>query len=229
MVRSARANGIAIVIANATCACVSISHVEPADTLGRKVFQVGVESGLQRVPSPYLPYFPFGNSSFRYGLTDTTDVGIRVGYSGLEAHGKFLLTEPSDPKLAISVVPAVGGGWFPGTSGWIAVVNSSVTVLAGIPHLRVNELVGGVRVGSRIMMAPERDGELEVGVSLGYSLRIGEHVGLMPELAIALPVIESSGASANLNTPSPNAPATFANHFIAQFSLGMSFGRQRRR
>lgn len=209
--------------------CVSVSHVQPADTIGKRHFQIGVESAVQRVASPYLPYYPRYDTTFRYGLNDTTDVGVRAGYSGLEGHAKFLLTEPGDPGLAISVLPAIGGGFFPGSSGNVGIVNTSVTMLAGLKHHHGNELVGGVRLGSRVMVAPDHDGDLEVGISVGYNVRIGERFGLMPELALAVPVVESRGAPANLGTPSKYAgdAMPFSDMFIVQLNLAVSFGRQR--
>jgi len=208
--------------------CVSISQVQPADTLGQGHYAMAVETAVQHVASPYLSYYPRYDTAVRYGLTDAIDVGVRVGYSGFEGQAKFLLTAP-DATVALSVLPSIGGGLFPGTSGTIGIVNSSATVLAGIKHHHGNELVGGVRLGNRLMLSPERDGELELGLSVGYSARIGKRFGVMLELAVALPIVESSGASANLGTPSSYAgdAMPLSDRFIAQLNLGVSFGRQR--
>ncbi len=218
-----------VMAALAAAGCPAISNVQTADTLGKQAFQIGLETTAQRVASPYLPYYGFANMSMRYGLTDTTDVGVRLGNAGVEASAKFLLTEPGARELAVSLLPAVGGGVFH-TSRWVEIAESSVTLLAGIP-LRRDELVGGIRLGGRAMLGPRHDGELEAGISLGYSLRVSERFGVFSELAIALPLVESSGSSENLGTPSPHAPnaSSLQNLVIAQFTVALAFGRQRRR
>lgn len=72
---------------------------------------------------------------------------------------------------------------------------------------------------------------LELGASVGYSIRIGERFGILPELAARLPLVQSANASAVFGTPSPLAQdaMSFGNHFMFQFKLGFAFGRQRKR
>lgn len=211
--------------------CASLSQVQTADTLGRKNFQVAVEAGLQRSASPYLPYYPHFDAAFRLGLTDTVDVGVRAGSSGLEFQGKFLLTTPGEPRVAISLAPTVAGGLLPGAASTLVVLNAAAPLLIGIKQDNGNELVFGPRLQTRFMLAPSRAASLEAGLSVGYSIRIGERFAVLPELAASLPLAQTAGASALLGTPSPFAPdgLSFGNHFMVQFKVGFAFGRQRQR
>ena len=210
--------------------CASLSTVQTADTLGKKNFQIAFEAGVQRSPSPYLPYYPHFDAAFRLGITDTIDVGARVGYSGLELQGKFLLTRPGDPRLAISLAPALGGGLLPGAASSLVMVNVAVPLLIGLKQDNGNEFVFGPRLQGRFMASPSQAASLELGLSAGYSIRIGKKFGILPELAAALPLVQSVGASALLGTPSPFAEnaISFGNHFMLQFKVGFAFGSQRR-
>lgn len=209
--------------------CASISSVQTADTLGARNWQVAVESGLQRVASPYLPVYPHFDASFRYGLTRKADLGVRFGYSGLELQGKFLLTRPENAVLAISLAPSTGGATVPGTGPIVVIFNTALPVLVGLKHAKTNELVLGARLQGRVAVAPAQAAVLEAGVSVGYSLRIGERFGIFPEVAATIPLVQSGDASALLGTPSPHAEQTFINLFTVQAKLGFSFGRQRSR
>ena len=211
--------------------CASLSHVQTADTLGKKNFQIAVEAGLQRSPSPYLPYYPHFDATARLGLTDTIDVGVRVGYSGLEFQGKFLLTEPGHPRLAISLAPTVSGGLIPGAASTLVMFNAAAPLLIGLKQDNGNEFVFGPRLQTRFMLAPSQAAALELGLSVGYSIRIGQKFAILPEFAAALPLVQSTGAQALLGTPSPFAPdaMSFGNHFMFQFKVGFAFGRQRQR
>lgn len=89
----------------------------------------------------------------------------------------------------------------------------------------------GPRLQTRLMASPSQAAALELGLSVGYSIRIGRKFGILPELAAALPLVQSMGASALLGTPSPFAPdaLSFGNHFMLQFKVGFVFGGQRKR
>src|SRR5207248_355975 len=69
----------------------------------------------------------------RYGVTDTVDLGGRVGSTGLELDGKFQLTDPHSAGTVVSLAPSVAG--FALSLGTDSVTSFGVNlpVLIGIP------------------------------------------------------------------------------------------------
>ncbi len=223
--RSAPAIAVWLVAASG---CASISSVQTADTLGRGNWQVAVESGAQRSASVYLPVYPHFDAAFRYGLAERVDVGARLGYSGLELHGKFLLTRPGDERFAVSLAPLTGGATIPGSGPVVVIAHTALPLLVGFKQRGGHELVLGARVQGRVAIAPANAAIFEGGVSVGYSIRLGERFGLFPELAAMLPIVQTADASALLGTPDPRFRG-FGDLFLVQAKLGVSFGRQRAR
>lgn len=80
--------------------------VQRAQTVGAKNWEISIEPGAMLLPgSGKLPTL---NGAFRYGLTDRIDIGARAGTALMGASGKFLLTPPAHPWLALSVAPSFG-------------------------------------------------------------------------------------------------------------------------
>jgi hypothetical protein len=207
--------------------CASIGAVQTADTLGKGNLQVALEPGAQisiaTRGTPGSFGYPHPDVSLRYGLSDRIDLGGRIGYSMLELQGKFLLTQPGAPGLVASLAPTVGGLAVPAGGSNVGLLSFALPVLLGIKHLQGNELTFGVRLQG-LLVAAGSSGHgsasvfgLGAGASVGYSLRLGERFGLIPEVAVLYPltVVGTSGGAAGLGSA------------IVQFKLGVVYGRQR--
>jgi len=213
--------------------CVSISHVQTADTLGQGKSQFAVEpgaggtavfSGGEAVDSDVYPHVDL---AYRYGVTDTLDLGVRFGSSLLELQGKILLTDPADPDRAISLAPSVMGFFFGSGGDNVNYVNVALPVLIGFKTGNGSELVLGPRVtGTSIAIGSRGDtgrvSVLSLGTSVGYALRVSEGFRLLPEVAVLFPLVGNLSSS---NTDS-DVVAGFAGGFV-QFKLGFLFGRGR--
>ncbi len=175
--------------------CASISSVQTADTLGTGRLQVAVEPGVWGgTSSQGTRLLPHVDAAVRYGVTEKVDVGVRAGSSFLELGAKFLVTQPGDPRLAVSLAPAVGGMIGPlsdGTGGPSRLggfLNLALPVLVGFKTAGGSEFVLGPRAHGLFTFGSTPSMALGVGMSVGFMWRLGERVGLMPEVSVVAPV-----------------------------------------
>jgi hypothetical protein len=179
--------------------CVSLSSVQPADTLGRGRLQVGLEpglSGLAEARTPLLPQ-PVADVSLRYGAFERLDLGARLGQAGLELSTKVLLTPRRWPVL-VSLAPAVNGSLIiSGTPPAVAgqVFSGALPVLIGV-RLSSHQLVLGVRAQALAVVPSDATQPslraLLVGGSVGVALRVSRAVAVMPELAVMPAVLKTA-------------------------------------
>lgn len=184
-------HAIAVLAAVVLSACVSVSSVQRADTLGAGNLQVGVEPGAiaQQVSVPglfyqgvrtYLPG-PHLDASLRMGLTDRIDLGVRAGFSGVELQSKFMLTDPG-ARFTVSLAPTAGG-----SPAWLT---AALPVLVGI-NFGLHQLVLGARVQGTWTFpdgVSATNRAVAVGGSLGLAFHVSERLTILPELALAAPV-----------------------------------------
>ncbi|MCA3014885.1 MAG: hypothetical protein INH41_21070 [Myxococcaceae bacterium] len=220
--------------------CASIGNVQRADTLGRGNYQVGLEPGVQAIVTQAgaAPY-PHLDASFRYGITDGIDLGLRGGWSFLEAQGKFLLTKPTDPKLAISLAPTVGGIAVGAAGATVGLLNFSVPLLIGLKgEPRQFSRLGGMVAGNELVIGPRLQGYylfgssagsgsagalvLAPGVTLGYAIQVSETLCILPELAIVVPAFATAGA-----TSIPGQSGFGIGGALVQLKLGILIGKGR--
>jgi hypothetical protein len=175
--------------------CASVGGVQTANTGGRGTLEIGVEPGVQLLGgSPGVQLYPHLDAAVRYGVTDKLDVGLRAGWSGLEAQTKYMLTDPAHTALAISVAPSLGGVILTSNSANLDVLGGILTaatpVLFGVgigPH----QLVLGLRSQHFMFIGGASTGPvyvLAVGGSLGFAVRFSDTLTLLPELAAVWPV-----------------------------------------
>ena len=224
--------------------CLSMGTMQTASTLGKGNFQISAEAGAYGFSVPksgagggngaaspeVVPHF---DVSFRYGLSDRVDIGVRTGWSLLELQAKFLFTNPANDRLAISLAPTLGG-IFLGTSSsggmptTLSYFNLGLPLLVGIKHFRANELVFGPRLNHMLVSLSDSTGSAAVylfgiGGSVGYAFSIGEVFKILPELAFNVPVAASATTGR-----STIAGAGFGG-VIWQLKVGLMFGRSGKR
>ncbi|MBL8940432.1 MAG: hypothetical protein JNM69_38150 [Archangium sp.] len=208
--------------------CASVGNVQRADTVGKGNVQASIEPGVQAVGAggTFVPY-PHLDGSVRYGVTESIDLGLRAGWSFLEAQAKFLLTKPGDPKLAVSIAPTFGGIALGLGSASIGSLHFAAPVLIGI-KFGANELVLGPRLQGYYVFAGSSSTSgggvlvLGPGATVGVALGLGDRVTLMPEIGFAVPLIGSVSSIGGATTG-----GTGLGGFLGQFKLGIMFGKQR--
>ncbi len=210
-------------------ACASVGGVQLAETVGKGNLQIAVEPGVQVLGGlPVLQVYPHLDAAVRYGFTDQLDLGLRAGWSFLEAQAKWMLTEPKRGGLIFSVAPTLGGMVV--TSGETSLsgfLNAATPVLLGIP-IGADELVLGVRsqhlvfVGGGSLIPTY---SLGVGGSVGFALRFSDTLTLLPEVAAVWPVY---GGQPVTRSDGTNADFAYgaAQVGIFQFKLGFLLDRR---
>jgi hypothetical protein len=203
--------------------CASFSSVQTADTLGRGRIQAAVEPGLWGAVSTQGPgVIPHVDGAVRFGVSDRVDLGVRAGMSFLEFQSKFQFTEPSNPLVAVSIAPTLGGLFTNGSSDGSAagILNVALPVLIGV-KFGGNQLVLGPRAqGFFIFANGNAVPIIAVGSSVGFMWRLTDNFGLMPEVAVLAPVVGANEAAMlfrGLNTGGA----------FVQFKVGILFGRMR--
>jgi hypothetical protein len=182
--------------------------------------QAAVEPGLWGSATPGgVEALPHIDASVRVGVTDRLDLGVRAGSSLLGLEAKVLLTEPQDPRLAVSLVPGAGGGFVADTGiGPAGVLGLELPVLVGFKVAGGSELVLGPRVMGLVLFSgqPVR-GALLLGTSVGFSWQVTEGFALMPEVALLAPVMGRENTSQMLSGLNPSG-------VFGSFKLGVIFG-----
>lgn len=215
--------------------CASIGNVQMADTLGKGHVQVGIEPGMQALAAMGAGagtqpiYYPHFDASVRFGVTEGIDLGVRGGWSFLEAQGKFLFTRPGDPHLAVSLAPTVGGmaiGLGGSSGAALGLINIGLPVLVGIKVPGGSEFVIGPRLQNLVAFAGASGAGgtlyfLSGGGSLGFAWRITDTFALMPEAAVVFPIFGSGGTSSAFGAQ-PGLGT-----FVFQFKVGLLIGRMR--
>ncbi len=176
-------------------ACASVGSVQTANTVGRGNLQIAAEPGVQFLGGkPGLQLYPHLDVAVRYGFTDRLDLGLRAGWSFLEAQAKYLLTAPENTRLAISFAPSVGGVVLTSSSVTVdtlgGILGASTPVLFGI-GIGAHQLVLGVRSQQFIFIGGPSTKPvylLAAGGSVGFALRFSDALTLLPELAAVWPV-----------------------------------------
>lgn len=217
----------AILLACSTMGCSAVGMVQTAQTLGKGGWEVSVDpgvNGLFIVPPPG----PVLHGSFRYGVTDSVDLGGRVGTTFIEFQSKFLLTPPEHPVIAVSIAPAVGVMFGFVALGGVPMMHATLPVLIGFkfgPH----ELTLGPRL-QNVLFLGDTDADasayiLSGGASLGFAAQVTEKFRILPEFSVSTPfTIGTFGGQENANF----IPFNIGLHTYS-FNLGFQFGSPRKK
>lgn len=203
--------------------------MQTADTLGEGRIQVALEPGVWGVTS--LAEDVEGGAithldlAVRYGVSDTVDIGARVGSSLIEVQSKFLLTDVEDPAKAISLAPALSGILAGGGDAAGGYTTVTLPVLIGFKTSGGSELVLGPRLTDTFFFSAGEGGGvaniLSAGASIGYAARIGKGFRLMPEVAVLVPLVGTLASASDSDVTAGFSGGIF------QIKLGFLFGEGR--
>jgi len=225
--------------------CATAGTFQTASTVGEDNFQLGVEPSIVGISGSgdltaltsagdetgsASGYFPTASISARYGITDTSEIGGRLGPGGLELLTKFQFTDPDSDGAVISLAPSIsgfvaGGG---GVSGGL--VNVVVPLLIGMPSGESNELVLGPKVVDTIVFADDNGSNSRahivwVGSTVGYSAQLGDRLKLLPEFGLLYPAV--GWASASGDGESDSGSGALGGFVTWQAGLGFLIGQTR--
>ncbi len=184
--------------------CIAHGPMQRADTIGEGNFQFAAEPGIMGAAAGGTSLFvPAFDISARYGVSDRVDLGVRLGSTGYELMGKFMLNDPNS-DMPISIAPnaaAIGAG---GGGAGAFFIYGNVPVLIGIP-MGQNQLVlgPGIQVAAGGAGGGGTGGGAAIGfqpnLTTGFNLRVADGLQLHPELYLGLPLgaaIGTGGGSA---------------------------------
>lgn len=201
--------------------CATLGTFQSAETLGQGAWELGIEPSMWgAVSGEGSALYPHAGVSGRVGVTEGVDLGGRVGSSGVEFTTKFALSKPG-ATMPISLAPSFGGMAISAAGSSVSVLALHVPLLFGI-KTGENELVLGPKLHVYSFGA-STGGEAaggalwSLGGSLGYALRLGPTVRLIPELAFAVPTLATG-------TDGAEAAVGITDGALLQIGLGIVIG-----
>ena len=186
---------LAVVALATGCA---ISAGQTARTNGQGNVQVGVEPGvLGAAAGGTAAVAPAMNVAVRYGVSDTMDLGGRIGTNGLEFQTKFQVTE--DDGVIISPAPSVELWFFAAGGAGGGFLGVPVPLLIDVP-VGDNALVIGPRVHPRLAFGAGGGAAASVftlsgGTTIGYAAKTSEGLKIFPELGFEIPLVAAAAAA----------------------------------
>ena len=200
--------------------------VQTAQTVGQGGYELSLDPGVNAYFNPSTAgAYPMGHVAFRYGVTDRVDLGVRLGSSLAEVQTKFLLTDPANETIAVSLAPAAGALFTFGFNG----INIVLPLLIGFkfgPH----ELTLGPRLQNGFVFAPDLSAQsrfnlFNAGLSLGFAAPVSEKFRILPELSILKPLAVTPLGGQDSLDGGPIEPETI----LFSANLGFQFGSPRKK
>jgi hypothetical protein len=211
--------------------CPSFTTMGTARTLPEKKGQFYIAPGYMQLSSFQrdtaanksvsigFPTVEFGG---RYGITDRFELGGKAWFFGAELDAKLALLRSERLDSGVNVSLAPGLSYMNFTSGGTGSTHASyawfhLPLLIGFATGGGGELTVGPRVSD--MLVSSNGNTVNVvwlGGSLGYAIRIGEGMRVLPEVTFSYPASASAGG-VTVTELTPKGAAI-------QVNLGLLFG-----
>jgi len=221
---------LAVLATVASPGCATFTALGPARTVdpGESQFYVAPEGmWVKRGGKPLLsPQVELGG---RYGLTERVDVGARIWLPNVELDAQIPRRRAPSPDRGWDLAGAPGLGYLGGFSGsteeytdTLHIFTFSAPLLAGLNVGRGNQVIGSVRVVDQVWTGSGEGATtaniLYLGGSLGFVWKVTHGLRLVPEVALASPLLQSL--------------VDFGTHVgfggaVVQVALGILFGGDR--
>lgn len=208
--------------------CLAVTSMTKADTLGKGNFDFGGDVGLwggavtSSCSQNCNVYLPSANVGGHYGVSDSFDIGGRIGGTLIEVNSKILLTDKSS-NFVLSLGPSLGGIFVGSGDTTVGLASIGIPLFIGY-KLGPHELTISPRVQNLIVFANGNGGgvgyALLPGLSIGFTAHISDFFELTPEAGFVFPVVSS--ATANGTTQSAS---TLGNGVLFNIGIGLHFGR----
>ena len=207
--------------------CASINAAQTANTMGKGGLQIGLEPAVEAFSGSNglgTGYAPRVDLAVRYGVTDSIDIGGKVGSSLAELDGKFQLTDPASQSFVLSLAPSIGGFVFGSAGNTAGAFTAKLPLLIGI-GFGGHQLVLGPTLTDILGEGSDSSGNsavtniFGVGATIGVAFRLSDGFRLMPEFGFMVPVTGTSSG----NGTSTSAGLTSAG-FLWQVGLTFLFG-----
>ncbi|MGV3623733.1 MAG: hypothetical protein ACO1OB_23140 [Archangium sp.] len=231
----------AVLAAMIASGCASTSTMGLARTLNRGAVQgwVAAEGGAN-VPVTANPSstttaavgYPNLEGGVRFGASDNVELGAKLGFNGFGLEGKFALVRPEtmESGLNVSIAPQASflGLAVPGAT--IGNFTAQLPVLFGFDFAG-HELVLGPRLHNQLVFGAVSTGNqiesvnlnlLSAGMTVGFAIKVGSSVRIVPEIALLVPFFAAVGA--NTQGTSSVVAGAGVGGFSLQAGVGFLFG-----
>lgn len=221
--------------------CASTSTMGLARTLNQGAVQgwVAAEGGAN-VPVTTTPGsttttavgYPMLEGGVRFGASDHVELGAKLGFNGIGLEGKFALVRPEtmDNGINVSIAPQASfvGIAVPGAS--IGNFTAQLPVLIGFDFAG-HELVLGPRLHNQFAFGTLSTNNglesvslnlLSAGMTVGFAIKVGASVRIVPEIALLVPFFAAVGA--NTSGTSSVVAGAGVGGFSLQAGVGFLFG-----
>lgn len=172
--------------------CLTVTTGQMAETLGTGHLQMGLEPATWSGTNDYFQTTGEFNLAVRYGVSPRVDVGARVGTAAAELSTKVRLTHPGSRGPIVSIAPDIGLS----SGGPVGLLYLQVPVLLGFPVGSASEIVVAPKLLAWHFLTGRwpwggSGDTLAVGGSLGVALRLAPGFHVLPEVAVAQPLLTS--------------------------------------
>lgn len=205
--------------------CWSASTMGSARTLPRGKVQGFIAPGVVGIGgNGTTNVFPQFEGGIRVGVTDRVELGAKAWLVGFNVDAKIGIVRPASPLNGFNLSVAPGIGLLGGTTnlGYLGSLGAS-----GV-NFYLPLLMGFRFAGHELTLAPKvvdtqwvfnngnsttAENWLFLGSSLGFSIKLGEFVRLIPEVSFLAHVLRFSGGT-----------TVTGNEVIFQGGIGLAFG-----
>jgi hypothetical protein len=178
------------------CGCANVAALQRPNTCGAGNGELAVEVAQQALfNKDSFTSYPMVGLAGRYGVTDSFDMGGRIGPSGFELQAKVMLDSPQS-RYPISLAPSAGMSVVDTGGVALRFYTFAIPLLIGIPLPRGHQIVIAPRVADSIsyISAGTAGGLINV-FSGGGSVGVAFHVWrlwLLPEIGLQAPVTSTA-------------------------------------
>lgn len=205
--------------------CATVGVFQAPQTLGKGRWQVAAELGSQaQAATDAIALYPVFGVTGRYGVSETVDVGARLGPSGLELQGKVMLTPRTG--TVVSLAPSVGGTFAVPSGLVLGSAQAAIPVLIGVPLGPRAQLIFAPRVHDTLLVlfagqAGATVNTVSLGGAIGVAIPI-KRLQLIPDVGFLAPI-----ATTTWRSDLPPGTAWVQGRWTFQANLTVTFGSAR--
>ena len=177
--------------------CASVGVFQQAETLGKGRWQLAAELSSQaQAGHDSLSLYPAFGVAFRYGLTDSFDLGAMLGPSGVEAQAKVMLKKSG---VIVSLAPLIGGTFNMPNGLIFGTGQLALPVLIGINLSERVQLIFAPRAhdGLIVLSAGQAGGTVNtfsLGGAVGVSVKV-KRFQFIPDVGFLAPIATTTWRS----------------------------------
>ena len=189
-------------VATLAAGCPTMSSMQSARTLDADQSRFIIAPEVSRYSLGTEPLDqPQIEMGYRYGITDSLEVGAKLWIPGLLADVKYaLMRSDGETGWDLSIAPGIsyiGGmsGTRTGSGSSMHVTTLYLPLLVGYNRGGGDQIVIGPQLANQTWVTTDDEGTtaniLYAGTSIGYHWQFSKSVALMPEISFGAPIVQT--------------------------------------